>query len=305
MPRGLPEAPKWAWVAIVVALIAIAVMAPIALNRGQVPAASNAASSTTAGPSAGQRLRSAPAVEPGSLGARADVADAIDQLLTYDLDGGKVLLALPPEPRPRLVVYLHGATQGAASVVADPEVAGAVAAVLQAGYPVLAADAGGNSWGNEQALDDYTAAVADAAERTGASDVVLWAESMGGLPALQLLDSAQLAVPVVAFAGVYPVCDLSSMQDNPAVGSQIPTAYGPDLDDALRRLSPAPITRPAPMLLWASPEDTVVPKAENADVCAEKMRAAGGRADVIETRGEHGDPSNFDGARLVAFVDAV
>lgn len=59
------------------------------------------------------------------------------------------------------------------------------------------------------------------------------------------------------------------------------------------------------MLAWASPMDTLVAKSENADLLRSRVDQAGGSVTVISTVGDHGDSSNFQADRLLAFFDGA
>jgi lysophospholipase L1-like esterase len=59
MGIGLPPAPRWAWVAMIAGVVAIAVMLPVALTRGQVPVSESASDRTSAPGSASAGTSSA------------------------------------------------------------------------------------------------------------------------------------------------------------------------------------------------------------------------------------------------------
>lgn len=128
--------------------------------------------------------------------------------------------------------------------------------------------------------------------------MALIGESMGGLASLQL---ANRLPHVKAWVGIYPVCNLATM-----------TARYPDTALAwpggtADRLSPVDLSamRGLKMMFFASPGDTVVPKATNTDRCAARATAAGASVQVVETTGEHGDKSTFQPALVVSFLDAA
>jgi hypothetical protein len=103
-------------------------------------------------------------------------------------------------------------------------------------------------------------------------------------------------VHVKAWAGIVPACNLRSIYDLGRFAPSIRAAYGPKLAGALRAGSPVHIDyrRGLPMRFWASPADTVVPKALNTDVCAREARERGANVTVTTTGGDHGDPSDYD-----------
>jgi hypothetical protein len=68
-------------------------------------------------------------------------------------------------------------------------------------------------------------------------------------------------------------------------------------------LSPAHVAdaRGLPMIFWASPHDTFVLKRFNTDVAAAEALREEAHVRVLSTTGQHGDPSNFQPWRLLAF----
>jgi fermentation-respiration switch protein FrsA (DUF1100 family) len=98
------------------------------------------------------------------------------------------------------------------------------------------------------------------------------------------------------------VCNLASIDAEGRYSAAIRAANGGTVPPAMSPVRPAPL-RGLPMRFWASPADTVVPKAQNTDLCAASATADGGRVTVTPTTGDHGDPSNFDADGLVGFFD--
>ena len=218
--------------------------------------------------------------------------------------GQPALLLEPVHPNGRLVLFLHGASGRAGDLraVGDRARADLAAGLVTAGYAVAASDAHGDAWGSAASVADYQALATEARRRTGASSVYLLAESMGGLPAAQLTAPGALA-DLHALAGIYPVCDLSSIRAG--FTASIEAAYGSDTDAAVAALSPVRPDPAVPLLIWASADDTVVPTARNAEVCVADVLARGGEARLIPTVGDHGDPSNFALSDLLSFYDAA
>ena len=58
------------------------------------------------------------------------------------------------------------------------------------------------------------------------------------------------------------------------------------------------------MMVWASPQDTVVDASHNAALCVAEGRAAGGSVTCTRTAGDHGDRSDFHPTQVLAFFDA-
>ena len=197
---------------------------------------------------------------------------------------------MPKEPNGKLVVFLHGAGQPADAIITDPLTVTITAPLLDAGYVVAAAEAGGNAWGDEQSVDDYLDLIEDVAAEHDTTETYLLAISMGGLAGAQVAARTDIN----AWAAIYPVCDLSSIT-HPGLVSQIRTVYpdGPPAD-----LSPASWPD-IPTAVWASPADTLVPAASNGFACGEAVGAT-----IHETTGEHVDPSNFDPDAVLELFDA-
>jgi pimeloyl-ACP methyl ester carboxylesterase len=210
------------------------------------------------------------------------------------LGADKVGIIVPPHPNGTLLIAVHGHGGTVDEWLAGETQAGVRQALLSAGYTIAASDGAGNAWGNTQSVKAYEDLYAWAEQLTGFSDVVLLGQSMGGLPALQLVGK----IPATKFVGIYPVCDLASMTD------KFPTFREAWPGGAPASLSPVKPDYPPGFraLFFASPADTTVPKATNTDVCAAGARAAGADVSVLEVQGEHGDPSAFQPARVVEFL---
>lgn len=204
------------------------------------------------------------------------------------------MLATPKVSGHKVVVFLHGFDDVGDAILATKLRAPASAALLQAGYAVAGADAQGNNWGTPSSVRAYEDLVMQLRKR-GYRDVSVIAESMGGLDGVEILR----ALRPDKWIGIYPVCDLRTLKDR--YSATIARAYQGRSE---RAVSPAQVmnVRGLPMLLLASPGDTDVPKTSNADLCAREARAAGAHVSVEATRGQHGDPSNWEPRRLVGFI---
>lgn len=58
-----------------------------------------------------------------------------------------------------------------------------------------------------------------------------------------------------------------------------------------------------PMMFWASNSDTMISKAQNTTLFASKVNAAGGNVTVVNSTGDHGDSSNYDGQAVLDFFN--
>jgi hypothetical protein len=251
-----------------------------------------------AGQPAAQRF--APTTSAQSAGT--PVADP--GVTDFVVGGQAAVLWSPRQSNGRLVTYVHGAEGTARSPIDGPSagLTRLVAGLVAAGYTVVSSDAHGNAWGNDASVADYRELIAAAQARTGTTAVYVLAESMGGLAGAQLVTDDP-PKGLRAYAGIFPVCDLSSVYAR--YQPQIEAAYGEGTYEALVTRSPVPFRTHVPVLMWASPTDTVVDKAANADVCAADAHAAGAPVRVIRTVGDHGDASNYDLDRLLEFFDSA
>ena len=230
-------------------------------------------------------------------------ADAKIERLT--VRGQPAVLLVPTEKTPKVVVYTHGSGERVDNIFRDPKKEPVFNTLLNAGYAVATTDAHGDNWGSAAGERDQLALVR-ALRRRGLDEVYVLALSMGGFNGLALLDD----VPVKAWAGIFPACDLRSVYDLGLYPGQIRTAYdrtGPRLGDAMARRSPVGFDPPdgLPMRFWASPDDRVIPKRENTDRCAALARERGARVEVTTTTGDHGDPSNYDAGAVLRLFESA
>jgi hypothetical protein len=133
----------------------------------------------------------------------------------------------PPTRGLPAIICCHGRGQnhlayGPGLATSDP-----IMRLVEAGYVAISLDNGGTtSWGNDNAIQTITDAVAYSAAQFGTSTtrVLLFGMSMGSLPALSW--AARNASKVAAIALSFPVTDLAAMHSNGAFTAEIDTAYG-------------------------------------------------------------------------------
>jgi predicted esterase len=209
------------------------------------------------------------------------------------VNGTPALVLRPKKPTNRLVLYIHG-SGSQADVLEEEQLAPTVHALLRRGFAVAASNGGGEyNWGSAESVQDSVRL----AERTGYKHVYILAQSMGGIGGVELIDRLH----PVAWAGIFPVCDARSIWNLGDEAAEIEAVWGPGPPPG--RISPvkARDVKGMPIMMFSSPEDTVVPKKENADRCAAWMRREGAHVTVVQTTGQHGDPSNFQPGRLSSF----
>lgn len=197
----------------------------------------------------------------------------------------------PTTPTDKLVLYIHGSGGTARSMTTEGPRMEVTESLLAAGFAVAGADAGGNNWGSAQSVDEYEALI----HSLPYTRIYLWAESMGGLDAMQLIGRLHPE----AMVAQYPVCNAR------AIIPWIET-YAEEVWDGQPPSYLSPV-RPSdaeglPVTIWSSPEDTAVPKRYNANVCAKELREDGASVEEVTTEGPHGDPSNFRPHMLTSFL---
>ena len=204
-------------------------------------------------------------------------------------------MIVPKRSNGGLVVFLHGWGQTRWSLLSRREEAAVAHAVSEAGFTLLAADAGGKAWGDAASVADYRTLIERTQARYRLHDVFLMGESMGGLATMQL---ARTLPDVRAATAWFPVCDIRTHARAPVPG-----------DDPQRVARQEPragrtgAVGDTPMIVWASPADTVVHAATNAAVCVAEAKAAGAQVTYFHTTGEHGDPSNYSPTGVTGFFE--
>jgi len=218
------------------------------------------------------------------------------------IDGSRMTLVIPEEPNGSLVLWGHGNGEDAEIIISGKRLAILRDALLDEGYTLAAADAGGDAWGNPASVDAYVALDRWASEEAGTNNVVLVGQSMGGLATLQLID----ALPRVrAWIGIYPACNLDSVAPGFPDATAAWKMSGTWATGVVKGMSPVvpKSVDGLDMLFFHSPDDTVVPKEPNTDTCSANAKAAGANVEVVATRGDHGDPMNFQPARVLSFLE--
>jgi hypothetical protein len=214
-----------------------------------------------------------------------------------DVQGSSVVLLRPNKPTNRLVLYMHGTFEEAKGIQ-EGEMVPMTRELLRQGFAVGASTGGDdNNWGDPPSVADSVAF----ARATGYRHIYILAASMGGVGGVELIDKLH----PVAWAGIYPVCNVRNLWARGNSSREIEEAWGPG--EPPSKISPvkAKDVNGLPVLMWASPEDHEVPIGPNARTCASWMKKGGAKVKLIETTGEHGDPSNFQPRRLANFFLAA
>jgi hypothetical protein len=219
-----------------------------------------------------------------------------------DVAGEAALVRMPEQRNGRVVLYAHGYDAEATALLNDREFGAVADGLVAAGYVVAASDAAGDAWGNAASVDAHAALAAAVTDLVDAPEVFLVAESMGGLAGAQMVADRRIE-GLRAYAAISPLCDLSSVYDG--YTASVDAAHGATVEQALDELSPVALDGAVPVLFWASAADRTVDRERNADVCAAQVVADGGRADVIDAAGRHGDPSTYDLDAMLAFFESA
>lgn len=244
---------------------------------------------------------------PPTPTGRGEVGDSLTAESTITrtvISGQAAAVEVPRSPNGTLVLWFHGYGENSTTIIEGELQSELRIALVNEGYSVAASDGGGPAaWGNAASVTAYLRALKWAQQESGASKVVLLGQSMGGLASLQMVSRLP---QIVGWVGIFPVCNLSTVL--PRFPS-IPTAWGVETWGAGEAVPLSPVSpsypRGFPILIVASPGDTVVPKASNADPCADAATAAGARVTVASTTGDHGDPSAFRPSRILTFLESA
>ena len=232
-------------------------------------------------------------VAPSGGRPAAAVQDATSAIQAVTIDGTPVLIARPRHPNGRFVLFMHGTDELARVDLRQALTAPLIAALLRAGYGWAEPETGAENWGDPRSVRVDLAAAGYL--QAAGNRIIVMAASMGGLDGLQILPK----VAPMAFIGLYPVCNLSSVASTPLFQAPVAASH-----TSIPALSPVPITGPRglPVLLLASSADTTVPKTANADVCAANALRAGMTVTELSTAGPHGDPSNWRPGPILEFL---
>lgn len=206
-----------------------------------------------------------------------------------------------------VIMYHHGVGEDERALLKDRLKQECVKALLDAGYILCGSNAHGNNWGSVDAQLDYMELHKYMSSKYKVTRVCFWSQSMGGMSGLLSLRN----IPKVqGWLGTYPVADIADLYKQPRFQGQIEAAFEfkgqKDFPLATNLYNPIfsdmkKITVPR-VRFYASPEDTVVPKATNTDPMS-KLFGKRKENVVITCRGEHGDSSHFVPKEYVDFFN--
>lgn len=123
-----------------------------------------------------------------------------------------------------ICLFTHQAATGDRnSVWTEARARPVLEALDAAGYIVVSADDGGDRWGNQASIDNYLELVDWVRSKFYTGPLVIWAPSMGGVPAWNIVQRQE--ADVRAIAAICPVCDVAEMYRSPFT-TTLNSAYG-------------------------------------------------------------------------------
>lgn len=216
-----------------------------------------------------------------------------------------------------VILHFHGHGGDAHSTFdanGDLVVRAYYAALVASNYTIIASDLGGGDgvWGSPLSVEAAENALKWYRARYSYSNLYVMADSAGGASALNFIASHKEKVAGVVLH--YPVCAVSNMYVH-GWTTQIDAAYGGSSSNEFAGYDPVyenpRVFYGVPFRIYASSGDTIVTKAQNADLFVTKLggtvnanvtaAAFSPEVDEVATSGDHGDDSNFDSASDVAF----
>jgi pimeloyl-ACP methyl ester carboxylesterase len=202
----------------------------------------------------------------------------------------------------RIAVYFHGLDNNE-KVLLDDAHRPLVDSLVNDGFAVVASNAGGNVFGNEDSQEDYLQLIQFAQEHYGGPlPVYFIAESMGAVAAANLYAKVP-GLDVLGMVGISPALDFGVAQQDlqPAIAA----AYAPESPATMNPLDlPPKLLAGKHFRFWASPQDTFVPAATNATAFEQQF---GSVADVTVATctGDHADPSCMPPGQILDWLNGL
>jgi hypothetical protein len=215
----------------------------------------------------------------------------------------------------KVVMYIHGHSESETALVLVDQKGTVAQELLDAGYILCASNAHGNSFGNQDALDDYAALDVYMRANYNVLGYGIWGQSMGGLPSLMLIPDGQIS-DIAGWLGTFPICSLAASYNGTGgvnfqadidaafgITGETPNTYAEKTDGYDPNALSAVSFGTVPMRSYASYGDTTVHRAQNADAFQTKVLSSRTEAAVVACTGNHGDVSHFQGADYIQFFD--
>ena len=223
-----------------------------------------------------------------------------------------------------LIYFHHGHGGLGSSVYSDSVNWTCVQALQSAGYWIAACDgaptqsAAAAHWGNPESVTCNKEFDAYLTGQISPSRVMLWGESMGGLSSLNTLLDPQFNARVKGCYWQYPAVSVYNIYGDGYNGTdgnfpvEILAAYGAANQAALvpydivQSVAASAFPGACQYYFSASPNDTVISKAHNADELYTLLNSRSPSVSSLTeyaSTGDHGDASNFRPSQMVSFMD--
>lgn len=225
-----------------------------------------------------------------------------DYVRVYLNEQGALAVSKQNTDPTRIAVYFHGLDNNE-KVLIDDSHRELVDTLVNAGFAVVASNAGGNVFGNAGSQSDYLELIQFAQEHYGGPlPMYFIAESMGAIAAVNIY-AKESDVDVLGMAGISPALDFRAAAQGfqPAIAAAYTDASPEDMNPL--DLSPE-LLEGKHFRFWASDADTTVTARQNAGAFEEKF---GSVADVSVTpcTGEHADPSCMPAAQILDWLNQL
>ncbi len=213
---------------------------------------------------------------------------------------------------PGINVMAHHGSGGSEQTVNTPNMISSRDAMLDRGWSIGSAFGYNRAWGNDAALGAIEALSEYIGEFVSqVTDTLFHGQSMGAQTLAVMY--AQNRIPNVrGLASVDGALNLAAAFAHPAHRPSITAAYGIDSsgsDFAVKTAGHDPCQIPASVfadknfVLWASPDDTSIPKSQHADVFAGRVNPVADNFALYPVTGGHVTASHYQPVPLMAFYD--
>jgi pimeloyl-ACP methyl ester carboxylesterase len=194
-----------------------------------------------------------------------------------------------------VVIFFHGIDTNEFAMTADQAHTAVTNKLVNAGFAVIASQAGGNAFGNPKSQNNYRALAYAALQHYRVENVFFLAESMGALAAISLLAETESS-RIRGLAAINPILDLGRPQFAPAIAESYTDQMEIDSANPMN-LNPELFTGKR-IRLYVSRDDSAV----TAESVAFRDRF-GSVADIsiVECSGALGDPACLQGDDLLSW----
>lgn len=221
--------------------------------------------------------------------------------VTADVDGQRVLgLYRTDIPVKGVVIYFHGLDRDETVIEMDSPHKELTQTLADAGYPVVASDASGNAYGNEQSQHNYAQLVYAATEKFKTRAVFFVSESMGTVAAVNLM-AQESDLRVRGLAGISPLLNLTSGPPDYVTAAH-------EVNPQYRRTSPIDLPptalRGKNFRFYYSKTDQLVDSDTNV-IAFERRFGREANISTVECTGEHMDKSCIQGKDILAWFRSL